>query len=86
MEFEGNKLPHSGKYLSIERPHVLVFSWNQPFSSDETVVSLEFTKVDEQNTNIELSHTKFVDEESKNNHEGGWLCVLNIFTSLYKKL
>jgi len=28
-------------------------------------------------TNIELTHVRFIDEERRSNHEGGWHNILN---------
>ena len=83
MEVEGNKLPHSGKYIEIERSNKLVFTWISPFSPNDSIVSLLFTKIDDTTTNIELTHTKFEDEESRKNHEGGWTGILNTLSKLY---
>jgi uncharacterized protein YndB with AHSA1/START domain len=68
MHYRGEKLPHTGKYLEIRRPDKLV---------DNSTVTLNFTKIDENKTNISLSHVKFIDEESRAAHEGGWGCILD---------
>jgi len=86
MNVGEEKIPHTGKYLEITRPNKLVFTWNSPFSAGNSVVTLNFDKIDENSTNIKLSHTKFPDEESRVNHEDGWDNILikldNVLTSL----
>ena len=77
MQVGDNKIPHSGTYLTINRPLQLVFSWESPFSIDGSQVDLKFTSVDEQTTRVELTHTKFADEESRDNHNGGWNKILD---------
>jgi len=69
-------IPHSGTYLELNRPNRLVFSWASPFSTDGSSVSLDFTMVDSSNTRIELTHVRFIDEETRSNHEAGWGNIL----------
>ncbi len=76
MQVGDDKIPHTGKYLEINRPHKLVFTWSSPFSTDGSIVTLKFSELKENKTNIELTHVKFIDEESRSNHEGGWGNVL----------
>jgi len=78
MHYRGEKLPHTGKYLEITRPGKLVFTWASHYSVVEnSSVTLNFTKLDENKTNISLTHVKFIDEESRAAHEGGWGCILD---------
>ena len=78
MYYRGEKLPHTGKYLEISRPEKLVFTWVSHHSVVEnSTVTLRFTKVDESKTNVSLSHVRFIDEESRAAHEGGWACILD---------
>jgi uncharacterized protein YndB with AHSA1/START domain len=78
MHYRGEKLPHTGKYLEIRRPDKLVFTWVSHHSVvDNSTVTLNFTKIDENRTNISLLHVKFIDQESRAAHEGGWRCILD---------
>jgi uncharacterized protein YndB with AHSA1/START domain len=77
MHYRGEKLPHTGKYLEISRPDKLVFTWASHHSLDDSTVTLNFTKVDNNKTKISLSHVKFIDEEARSAHEGGWGCILD---------
>lgn len=77
MHFQGQKLPHTGKYLEIRRPHKLIFTWISDRSIVEnSTVTLNFTRIDEHKTKIALSHVKFIDEEARADHEGGWGNIL----------
>lgn len=78
MHYRGEKIPHTGKYLEISRPDKLVFTWESQYSVvDNSTVTLNFTKIDENKTNVSLTHVKFIDEESRSGHEDGWGCVLD---------
>ena len=76
MQVGDNKIPHTGTYLIINRPTQLIFTWQSPFSIDGSQVDLEFSAIDDSTTLVELTHTKFIDEESRSNHEGGWGNIL----------
>ena len=76
MHAGDNQLPHTGQYLEINRPDKLVFTWVSHRSVDNSIVTLNFTKIDENKTNISLSHVKFIDEKTRSDHEGGWDNIL----------
>lgn len=77
MHVGDDKIPHAGNYLEINRPEKLVFTWESPFSTDDSTVTLNFSAIDENNTRVELTHVKFIDEEARSNHEGGWGNILD---------
>ncbi|HID82781.1 MAG TPA: SRPBCC domain-containing protein [Chromatiales bacterium] len=76
MQVGDDKIPHTGRYIEINRPNKLVFTWVSPFSADGSTVTLKFTDIGENRTNIDLTHIKFIDEEHRENHEGGWSNIL----------
>ena len=78
MHLGDEKIPHTGQYVEISRPDRLVFTWESQYSVvDNSTVTLNFTKVDDNKTNISLSHVKFIDEEARSGHEEGWSNVLD---------
>ena len=77
MRVGENEIPHTGEYLEVNRPNKLVFSWISPFSTDGSVVTIDFNAVDSSTTNVELTHVRFVDEEARANHQGGWSNILD---------
>ena len=77
MHVGNDELPHTGKYLEINRPDKLVFTWVSHCSVDNSIVTLNFTKIDGNKTNISLSHVKFIDEKTRSDHEGGWGNILD---------
>jgi uncharacterized protein YndB with AHSA1/START domain len=78
MEVGEEIIPHSGTYLEIDRPRRLVFSWESPYAADDSTVTLEFTSQSSNMTLLELTHVRFIDQESRNNHEAGWGQILQV--------
>lgn len=77
MQVGDDKIPHTGKYLEINRPDKLVFTWESPCSIDNSTVTLIFSAVDKNKTDVELTHVRFIDEETRADHEGGWGNILD---------
>jgi len=77
MHVGDDRVPHSGSYLAIDRPNRLKFSWESPYSTDDSAVTLEFTAVDANTTKVTLTHVKFLHEEARSDHEGGWSNILD---------
>jgi uncharacterized protein YndB with AHSA1/START domain len=85
MHVGDDKLPHTGKYLEISRPDKLVFTWKSRYSVVEnSTVTLKFTRIGDNKTNISLSHVKFIDEEARSGHEEGWGEILNQLNEVIK--
>jgi uncharacterized protein YndB with AHSA1/START domain len=79
MHGEDMDYVHTGRYLEIDRPHKLVFSWVSAGTKDqETVVTLVFA-VDGDGTLLTLTHDKFPDTESRDNHANGWAAIMEKF-------
>ena len=77
MQVGDERIPHSGTYLALERPHHLSFSWESPYSTDDSIVTLRFEAIDSSTTRVDLSHINFINEEARANHEGGWSNILD---------
>ena len=76
MQVGNSKVRHTGKYIEIDRPRKLAFTWESPESVDNSIVTLNLTELNDGKTNIELTHVKFIDEKRRSNHEGGWGNIL----------
>jgi len=85
MYGEEQEMLHKGKYLEITPSSKLVFTWESDFSPADSTVTLVFSKIDEQTTNIELTHLKFYSEETREQHEGGWGNILNTLLEVCEK-
>jgi uncharacterized protein YndB with AHSA1/START domain len=77
MHVGDDKLPHTGNYLEINRPNRLVFTWASRYSLDDSTVTLNFTKIDDNKTNVTLTQVKFIDEKERSGHEEGWGNILD---------
>lgn len=77
-----NEIPHAGTYREISPHDRLVFTWESPFSSEGSEVEITF-KPEGNGTRLTLTHTRFPDEEQRDNHKGGWI---NILAALDKTL
>ena len=82
MHVGDEKLPHTGEYLEINRPNKLVFTWASHRSPDDSKVTLNFTRIDDHKTEVSLSQVKFIDEEARSDHEGGWSNILDKLNEL----
>lgn len=82
MHPEGLDIPHTGEYLEIERPSRLKFTWESDHSIAGSVVTLDFERVNENQTQVNLSHVKFRDEAARQDHEGGWTHILEILNTI----
>lgn len=72
-----------GIYKEIDRPNKLVFTWKWDGQEDETLVTVEFDSISENQTAITLVHSGFVKDEaeypeglSHKNHKQGWTTAL----------
>ena len=83
MRLGDEEMPHTGRYLKIERPYNLSFTWASQASLDDSVVTLVFIKLTDNQTEINLTHTKFINEERRSNHERGWSRILEALSELY---
>lgn len=82
MHVGDDKLPHTGTYLTLQRPHKLVFSWESAYSTDDSTVTLDFTALDDARTQVELTHVRFLHEEARSDHEGGWGRILDVLAEV----
>lgn len=84
MQVGDDKIPHTGKYLEISRPNKLVFTWESPCSFNDSSVTILFSGEGSSKTRVDLTHIKFIDEETRSDHEGGWGNILESLSSIYQ--
>lgn len=60
-----------GKYVSVEPPSRLVFTWRWDGEVDETLVTLHLVPAGN-GTELTLTHEGFTDDPTRDNHAKGW--------------
>lgn len=74
----GKEYPNNGKYLVIDRPNKLVFTWHPMGQADfETTVTLRFKKVSDEFTEVTLTHEGLRDQDWYDKHQGGWVACMD---------
>ena len=77
MHGEDRDFVHVGKYLKVDRPKELAFTWISDGTQQiETIVTL-LLEAKNDGTMLTLKHEKFPSAESTDNHRGGWEAILN---------
>lgn len=76
MQAGDRQIPHAGTYLDLTPHSRIVFTWESPFSTDGSTVTVTL-KPEADGTRVTLTHVKFLSEEMKNNHEKGWAEILD---------
>lgn len=67
--------PHTGEYLEIDRARRLRFTWVSLYSQEDSEVTLDLTPRDA-GTELKLTHIRFPNQESRDNHKGGWARII----------
>ena len=77
MMHGGVPRPHYGRYLRVESPRLLEFTWvSEHTRGKESVVTIEITPRGRQ-TELSLTHEGLPDEEQAMGHTRGWTYFLD---------
>ena len=72
----------SGTYEEIVPNEKLAFSWSWADSDEVTHVALEMRKIDDNETELTLTHTGFAEASVRDHHEEGWNGCLDKLTKV----
>ncbi|OED39399.1 hypothetical protein AB833_15855 [Chromatiales bacterium (ex Bugula neritina AB1)] len=81
MESSERQMPHTGTYLTLNPFSQIAFTWESPFSTDDSTVTIDFKPADN-GVRVIINHIKFISEEMRNNHEKGWTQILEVIDTL----
>ena len=70
------EIPHAGTYLEIDPHSRLVFTWESPYSLDDSVVTIDLTEPAPGSTVLSLRHVKFRSVEARDGHHEGWTAII----------
>jgi uncharacterized protein YndB with AHSA1/START domain len=77
MEHEQDATDHWGKYVEIDRPRKLSFTWRSKYTDNrDSLVTLYFTP-DGDDTRILLVHEQLPSAEARRQHNDGWSSVID---------
>lgn len=69
----GNGACVRGKYLEVNPPQRLQYTWTWDHSKDEnSVVTVEFIELGDEETLVRITHEKLATEMSREGHTTGW--------------
>lgn len=75
MHGDGEDYAHTGRYVEIDRPRKLAFTWcSDGTGQQETLVTLALEAAGD-GTSLTLTHVDFPSVESRDNHEKGWAAI-----------
>lgn len=70
------EVPHAGTYLEISPHSRLIFTWESPYSLDDSVVTIDLTEPTPGTTDLSLRHVKFRSVEARDGHREGWGAII----------
>ena len=71
-EPDGETYTASGTYEEIVENEKLVFNWTWDHVEEITLVSIELSAMNDNETELTLTHTGFAEKEARDHHEEGW--------------
>lgn len=80
---EGRTWPHYGRFLAIERPHRVEYTWvSEATQGVESVVAVTF-EARGTGTEVNLRHSGVPDDEMGRQHQDGWTWVLSMLAEQF---
>jgi uncharacterized protein YndB with AHSA1/START domain len=83
VNHEGRTWPHYGRFIRLERPHVIELTWvSEATKGVESIVTLTLQPHGEQ-TEVTLRHTGVPDDAMGRQHEAGWTWMLSALAEAF---
>jgi uncharacterized protein YndB with AHSA1/START domain len=78
VKHEGRTWPHYGRFIAMERPHKVEYTWvSEGTQGIESVITVTFEPRGDQ-TEVTLRHSGVPDDEMGRRHKEGWTWVLSM--------
>jgi uncharacterized protein YndB with AHSA1/START domain len=87
VDDEGTRVLISGQFLTIDRPHLLRFTWTNSNWADptrESVVNVAFQPVGDDETLMSIEHSLLPPEEFES-FDSGWTLTIEQFAAVLEK-
>jgi len=85
VKFEGHVWPHYGRFIRLDRPRCLEFTWvSEATKGIETVVLVTLEPKGAE-TEVTLRHSGVVDDEMGRGHKQGWTWLLDMVAERFAK-
>ena len=82
---EGVRIEHTGKFLAVDPPHRISFTWESPYTgSTPGVVTITLTPRGEL-TVVRLTHEGLPDAAAVESHRSGWPAILGQLAQLVER-
>jgi|UPI00037D5DAE uncharacterized protein YndB with AHSA1/START domain len=83
VQHEGKKWPHYGRFLRIDRPQNVEYTWvSEATKGLESTVAVTFESRGNQ-TEVTLRHTGVPDDEMGRQHKDGWAWILSMLAERF---
>jgi len=83
VSHEGRRWPHYGRFLRIERPAIVEYTWvSEATKGFESVVAVSFKALSGQ-TEVTIHHTNLPDDDMGRQHQEGWTWVLSMLAQRF---
>ena len=83
MKHEGRTWPHYGRFLQIDRPRRIVYTWmSEATKGGESIVTVIMEARGDQ-TEVTLHHSGVPDDGMGRQHKDGWSSVLSTLADVF---
>jgi uncharacterized protein YndB with AHSA1/START domain len=80
---EGRRWPHYGRFVQVERPQVVEYTWvSEATKGVESVVRVTFERRGDE-TEVTLHHSGVPDDAMGRQHKDGWAWVLSMLAARF---